>query len=369
MRISDRYLGRQVFNGTIMAVVLLCIILIMGILFQEIRELLVKYQAPPLLLLKFLLYSLPYPLMFALPLGFLATVLLVIGRLSTQNELVGFRTSGASLIRLSAPIFALGLFFSIVCWFLAGVFSPMAKLNSRKLIDESLKNDPLSLLATRSETKLPGFQAFVTQKDGKTLQGFHLYQLSDDKRNPKPETYVYATSVDLELDDTDGDEIDDNFILSFKDAFIEEINPKASKSGSNFITASTAKPWPLAFPSLRIPDKPSYRTNFKLFSQLRQPQTKEEFNSLFTELQKRHALALACLSFAFIGIPLGISSQRRETVSGLVTALIVALVYFVLLLTAENFENQPAICSLMMWLPNLLCIILGVFLLRRASRQ
>lgn len=364
VRISDRYLGRQIFSGTIMAVVLLCVVLIMGILFNEIRELLVKFQAPPKLLAQFMLYSLPYPLMFALPLGFLATVLLVVGRLSSGNELVGFRTSGTSLIRLSAPIFALGLFFSIVCWFLSGVLSPLAKLNSRTLIDQALKQDPLSLLASRSETKLPGFQAFVTEKDDKTLKGFHLYRLSDDERNPVPETYVYATSVDLEVD-----EEAQNFILSFQDAFIEEIIPAEEGGGSKFITASTAEPWPLAFPSNKIPDKTSYRTNFRLFREVGEPLSRVEKNSVLTELQKRHALSLACFSFAFIGIPLGITSRRRETASGLVTALIVALIYFVLLLTAESFEDQPVICSTMMWLPNILCLTLGGHLLRRASRR
>lgn len=361
MRISDRYLGRQVFNGTIMAVVLLCVVLIMGILFNEIRDLLVKYQAPPKLLAQFMLYSMPYPLMFALPLGFLTTVLLVVGRLSSQNELVGFRTSGSSLIRLTAPIFILGFFFSIVCWFLAGVLSPMAKLNSRTLIDQALKQDPLSLLASRSETNLPDIQAFVTEKDGKSLKGLHLYRLSDDERNPVPVNYVYGTSVSLEVD-----EVAKNFIFSFEDAFIEETIP--GEIGRS-ITASTAEPWPLAFPSNKIPDKPSYRTNFRLFREVGLPLTRKKKNSVLTELQKRHALSLACFSFAFIGIPLGITSRRRETVSGLVTALIVALIYFVMLLTAENFEDNPAICSTMMWLPNILCLIIGAHLLRRASRR
>ena len=348
-----------------MGVVLLCVVLIMGILFQEIRDLLVTYKAPPALLAKFMLYSLPYPLMFALPVGFLTTVLLVIGRLSSQNELVGFRTSGASLIRLTAPIFVLAIFFSIVCWFMAGVLSPMAKLNSRVAIFQALEQDPQLLLASGSETKQPDFQFFVTEKeDDSTLKGFHLYQLSKDRRNPAPETYIYARSVDLEVDNDIK-----SFILSFQGAFIEEIAPIKDGGASKFITASTAEPWPLAFPSKDIPDKPSYRTNFKLLEQLSQPQSQADRNRIITELQKRNALALACFSFAFIGIPLGITSRRRETVSGLVTALIVALVYFVLLLTAENFEDQPVLCSTMMWLPNILCLVIGLHLFRRASKR
>lgn len=348
-----------------MGVVLLCVVLIMGILFQEIRDLLVTRKAPPILVAKFMLYSLPYPLMFALPVGFLTTVLLVIGRLSSQNELVGFRTSGASLIRLTTPIFVLGFFFSVICWFMAGVLSPMAKLNSRVVIFKAVEENPQVLLAPGSETTQPEFQFFITEKENDTtLKSFHLYQLSKAKRNPVPETYIYARSVDLETDESIK-----GFILSFQGAFIEEIAPIKDNGASKFITASTAEPWPLAFPSKDIPDKPSYRTNFKLFKQLGQPLSQSKRNGILTELQKRHALCLACFSFAFIGIPLGITSRRRETVSGLVTALIVALIYFVLLLTAENFEDQPLLCSTMMWLPNILCLTIGTHLLRRASKR
>lgn len=363
MRISDRYLAKKVFFGTIMAVVLLSVVLIMGLLFREIRELLVKYQAPPMLVAKSMLYSLPSPLMFALPLGFLTTVLLTIGRLSSQNELVGFRTSGTSLIRVTAPIFALGFFFSIVCWFLAGVASPVAKLNTRKLIHTALKQDPIALLASGEEAKLPGFQVFVTDKEDNMLHGFHLYSLSDDEKNPIPETYVYATEVGLEVDH----EIK-SFILSFQDAFIEELVPLSEGTQGNFITASTAEPWPLAFPSKDIPDKTSYRTNFRLFRELGEPLEQIELNSILTELQKRHALSLACFSFAFIGIPLGITARRRESSSGLVIALGIAIAYFVMLLMAENFEGNNILCSTMMWLPNVLCFILGSFLLRRAGK-
>lgn len=365
MRISDRYLGHQVFTGTILSVVLLCVVLVMGTLFQEIRELLVRYQAPPGLVAKFMLYSMPYPLMFALPWGFLVTVLLTFGRLSTQNELVGFRTSGVSLIRLAMPVFGLALFFCVVCWFLAGIFSPKAKLNSRKLIDVALKQDPVSLLASNSETKLPGFQAFVTSKDGNTLQGFHLYTLSSTERDAVPENYVYAESVDLEVDLANS-----QFNLSFKDAFIEEIPAKESGEPSQPFTSSTAEPWPVAFPSKGIPDKPSYRSNFELFAEAsRGFEFVQRKNAVLTEIQKRHALSLACLSFAFIGIPLGITSRRRETSSGLVISLVVAGLYFAFLLLAENFEEQPVVCSLMLWLPNVLCIAVGVHLLKRASAR
>ena len=87
------------------------------------------------------------------------------------------------------------------------------------------------------------------------------------------------------------------------------------------------------------------------------------------ELQKRHALSLACLSFAFIGIPLGITSQRRESSSGLIVSLIVIGLYFTTILIAEDLDEQPWLCALTMWLPNIVCISLGIHLMRHASRR
>lgn len=364
MRRSDLYLGRQVFSGTVMAVILLSVVLLMGVVFKEIRELLVRYQAPPKLIAQFLLYSLPYPLMFTLPWGFLATVLLTFSRLSSQNELVGFRTSGVSLIRLSLPVFTLGLFFSLICWFLAGELSPLSKRYTYRLPETALEQDPIALLKPNAvQTRLPGHRLFVTGKDGNQLKGFHLYQLSEDSRDALPETYVYAKSVKLAVDRTEN-----QFLLSFADAFIER-QPEPGDT-PEVITASTAEPWPIGLPSAgQRRQKVSHQSNRTLFSQLGNQDTEEDQSSILLELQKRHALSLACLSFAFIGIPLGITSQRRENTSGLIISIIIAGLYFASLSLAENFEETPLLSTSLMWLPNLACIALGVVLLRRASHR
>lgn len=345
-----------------MAVVVLCLVLIMGILQRDIRELLVQYQAPMSLLVRFLVYTLPYPLMFAIPTGFFATVLMVFSRLSNHNELVGFRASGTGLMRLAAPVFILGFAFTIICLLISGWASPIAKRNARVLIDSTLKQDPLSLLASNSETKLPNVQAFVTEKTDDTLIRFHLYQLSDDKENPIPLNYIYASEVGLEVDRSQ-----DEFILSFQQALMEELTEDDSTPPRVF-TASTAEPWPLAFPSQEIPDKPGYRTTFDLIQLLASKLPEEKRNAILTEIQKRFALSLACLSFAFIAVPLGMSKSRRDSANaGLITGIFVVKGYFILLIIGESLEDIPALSISLMWLPNILCIIFGCLLIRKTS--
>ena len=101
MRIADRYIGWQVLYGTIFGVSLLTVVLVLGQLFRKIRPLLVEQAAPLELMGQFILLIIPFTLMFTLPWGFLASTLLSFGRLSSNNELLGLRMAGMSLMRVS----------------------------------------------------------------------------------------------------------------------------------------------------------------------------------------------------------------------------------------------------------------------------
>jgi lipopolysaccharide export LptBFGC system permease protein LptF len=86
MRISDIYIGRQVLLGTLTAVLVLSLVLVLGNLFKQIHPLLVDQKAPLSLVLRFVLNVLPFSLMFTVPWGFLSAVLLVFGRMSSDQE-------------------------------------------------------------------------------------------------------------------------------------------------------------------------------------------------------------------------------------------------------------------------------------------
>ena len=251
---------------------------------------------------------------------------------------------------------------------------------STKRLERSVLTDPVSLLSVGTEAKIPGSKILVTSKEGSTLNGFHLYSLSSSERDAVPETYVYAESVSLQVDN-------DNhlFNLSFDNAFIEQIfRGEDEDSATHPIVASTAEPWPVPFPSGKISDRPSHHSTPALLREMIHGREEDKVETsdpeilaerkkrvikVHRELQKRHALSLACLSFAFIGIPLGITSQRRESSSGLIVSLIVIGLYFTTILIAEDLDEQPWLCALTMWLPNIVCISLGIHLMRRASRR
>jgi lipopolysaccharide export system permease protein len=74
---------------------------------------------------------------------------------------------------------------------------------------------------------------------------------------------------------------------------------------------------------------------------------------------------MACLAFAFIAVPLGLGGRRRDTSGGLVFSLLIGTGYFLVTMLAEQFKTQTG-ATAMLWAPNVACVLLGLFLFRRA---
>ena len=204
MRISDRYIGKQVLLGTLYAVLVLGLVLVLGNLFKKIQPLLVDQKAPLELVLRFVISVLPLSLMYTVPWGFLSAVLLVFGRLSSHQEITSFRVAGVSLVRLSAPVFVIGALLSARSLWLNINVVPHSKATSLQLIYEQASRDPKSLLkpgvvqgnfrSTGNETQ----KILIEGRSGEWVEGFHFYQLPAGDGDL---TYVHASRAALTVDE------------------------------------------------------------------------------------------------------------------------------------------------------------------------
>lgn len=364
MRIADRYIGRQILFGTVFGVGLLTVVLVLSQIFKEIRPYLVEQGAPLSLLGQFVLLILPFSLMFTLPWGFLASVLLSFGRLSSHNELVSLRMAGQSLFRVALPALCVGLFFSGLTYWLNGTVAPRAQAALRALPYEAAKRDPKVFLNPGVvQAQFPDQKVYVEKREGDTLHGFHIYQLSDEDRDATPISYVHADTVQLEVLLEE-----EQFRLTLGDAFIET----GKEDGSvELASATQAEPWFIDFSrSGKNKFRPDSLTNREMSVLLNSPGSlpEEDSKELVVELNKRRSLSFACLSFALIGIPLGITARRKETSTGLILSLVVAAAYFSGMLFTNQIDDAPAgVIVTVLWLPNLVCLLLGIWLFHRAS--
>ncbi|MDX1680925.1 MAG: LptF/LptG family permease, partial [Akkermansiaceae bacterium] len=82
-------------------------------------------------------------------------------------------------------------------------------------------------------------------------------------------------------------------------------------------------------------------------------------------MTKRYSFSMACLAFAFIAVPLGLTSRRAETSRGLIISLMIAVAYFLTMEMSEQINNHR-VASVMLWVPNLICIGLGMWFFLKA---
>jgi lipopolysaccharide export system permease protein len=86
---------------------------------------------------------------------------------------------------------------------------------------------------------------------------------------------------------------------------------------------------------------------------------------LRSEITRRYSFSMASLAFAFIAVPLGLAARRRDTSSGLIFSLLIGTGYFLVTVFADQFKSEAAVTA-MLWAPNAVCVLLGLFLFHRA---
>ncbi len=366
MRISDRYIGKQVLLGTLYAVLVLGIVLGLGNLFRQIKPLLVDQKAPLELVLRFVLSVLPLSLMYTIPWGFLSAVLLVFGRLSSNQEITAFRVAGLSLLRLSAPVFGIGLLLSGLSLWLNLNVVPSSRSVAQQLIYEQATRDPGSLLkpgVVQGDFKGDGEgiqKMLIEGKNGDWLEGFHLHILPAPKTVDGDETYVHAARAALSVD-----RLKSQLRLKLEDAYFETRNAQGRVD-----MAFAKKAEPLVI-DLKNPQHRKVRMNAMSNEQIRDEiahnaqLTEQRKVFMQTEITSRFSFSLACFAFAFVAVPLGLQARRQDSSHGLMLSLLIGAGYFVFAMLADHFETNLG-ATLVLWTPNVACVVLGLWLFRRA---
>jgi len=123
MRILDRYLIKGFFHSLFLSVVCLLGIYVIVEFFEKIDDV-VKRGIASIIMLKYLFYSLPKIFFQILPVAFLIAVLLILGLMSRNGELMAIKASGISLYRVTSVLLAIALIFSVVTFICQEVILP-----------------------------------------------------------------------------------------------------------------------------------------------------------------------------------------------------------------------------------------------------
>jgi len=375
-RIFDRYLGRQVATATLIGVTLLSGVMVLGNVYKKLDELLGNTDLPISVILEFVTLVIPFSLIFTIPWAFLTAILLVFGRLSADNELVSLRMTGMSMTRICAPVFALAIVLSGICLWVNVSLAPAAKDRMKRLFYQVAVKNPETLFQDGQVLeRVPGYRIFTGKRNDKSLTDLHIIKLG---YGGSVGSYIHAKTGQIVTQEGKLD-----FTMQLQDVGIEHL-PDPSPTGE----IMAPKPmrlseFPIEFPLSEM-QKDVVRVNASMKSTSALAEEVRTWKDSFTgeqltdvtrslsltELHKRYSFSLACFTFALVGIPLGVTAQRRETSSGFALSLATATVYLVFIILADTLNDSPAAMPhIIMWIPNVLFLGMGGWLFYRLSRK
>ena len=386
MKIIDRYVGWQVLTSAAFAVAVLSVVLVLGNVFKQLLDLLVKSDVPLEFILSFIAYILPFSLTFTIPWGFLTAVLLAFGKMSAENELIALKSNGVSIPRICAPVGVLALVFVGICLWINLEVAPRAQKRMKEAVFNIATSNPMAMFAgDKVIEEFPGKKIYVERKEteveraerirvaaergeetekGIVLFNLLVYELSPDL---KPMSVMYARRGSLETDLENK-----QMLMHLKDARFEKRDEDQPddliKIKQGILMEATT--FPISLQELYEKNKKREGISGMPIEDLIHKLDAGATSALKTEVSKRFSFSLASLAFALIGVPLAITAHRRETSIGFGLSLIIAFVYFFIIIMVDTVRNNPKWHpELLIWSPNVLFIGLGAWMFYRLSRK
>jgi LPS export ABC transporter permease LptF len=369
MKILDRYVSAQVLGTVTWAISLLTMILVLGNVLRDLLSLLISHQVPVTYILTFIAYLLPFSMTYSIPWGVLVAVLLVFGRLSSDNELVALRANGVGMLRICLPVFGIAFVFLCICLWINLYAAPIAEVKLRSAVFDLASSDPLALFGSDEVIdQFPNRKIYVGKKEGSNLHDLYIFEMNDQSL---PMRVINARRGTLEVDKKN-----EQILLHVYDARYEERDknsPDDLKKMRHGITMREGV-MPISLEELlkkaRSRQRPNELTLDQLQGALEQSKSKSDDAALKTEASKRFSNAVAVFTFVLIGIPLAITAQRKETSVGIALSLVVAFSYFICIVLTDNVKHKPDLHpEFLIWLPNFVYLMLGGTLFVRLARR
>ena len=315
------------------------------------------------------LLSIPWIVVLTVPMAFLLGVLIGIGRLSGDSELVALRACGVGPGPIYRPTLAAAAILSVGVFLFYNLVLPRANEALTRSMARVAATSVVNLVQPRTfREPRPGVTLFFDRvgADNRSFEGVFL-RLGDDSRISR---IVVARKGALALEEG-------KLWLDLYSSVVHEVDledPTHYRTNSNEFQRILFSEDIEATAQARVSYEKGLRAQslgelLKTERRVRDV-SPERHRLTLVEIHKKFAIPFACFAFAVIGIPLAETSRRGGRGSGFAPSLASLVVYYVLLSNGETWSEEgkldPAVA---MWLPNALLIALGVFASRRAGRE
>ena len=357
MRLLDRYIAREVASHALLGLAVFTFVLFIPQLVR-LMDLVVRHSGGAGSVALLFLCILPPVLIFAIPMAVLVGVLIGLGRLSADSEIVALHACGISLRRLLLPIGFVALGCSFVTLLITFWLSPLSVRTLHHLQDQILSSQaPFAVQPRVFDERFPGWVLYVQDVSAAATRWRDVFLASSGSARASSITAAKdalvlsgpaKNEIEIQLGagsthEYDPDRPDRYNVTTFGETAIP-IEVSASASGAGNVAVSDAEKF---LPALLSARGPAWR-------------------DAHLEIQRRIAFPAACLVFALLGIPIGVRPRRGGRAAGMILTLVLIGGYYFVFVTGDHFARQGAVSPwLGIWAANIVAAIAGFAFLRR----
>jgi LPS export ABC transporter permease LptG len=363
--ILDEYVMGGFLRNFVLVMVVMVVLFLIFTFFELIGDI-VRYRTPLVTVSDYLLNLIPFILYNVTPLCSLVAVLITFGALNRSSELTAMKSTGTSLYRIVAPVLLVAAVLSAALFVFDESYLPAANRRQEALLS-TIKGKPAQTFLRPDRKWISG----QTSGTGEPTRIFY-YQFFDPDRNEfanltvfefQPGTFnltrrIFAQSATWD-DRVNRWDFDNGWQRTF-----------AGDSVNTYRTFTTE-----TFPEIheqpayfKKEDRPSQEMSYteldSYIGDLRQ--SGFDTTHLRVQLNRKLAYPLITLVMAILAVPFALYAGKRGSLAGIGTAILLAMVYWVLAAVFENLGNVNSLPAVLAaWSPDILFAIAGSYLLLR----
>ena len=372
----DKWLIAQLIPPLIFSISAFTVVsLSVGVMFDLIRKI-VEFGLPFGLALKILFFKLPGFLVLSFPMSVLLSTLLTYGKLSSNSELLALRSVGIKTSRFVAPALIVSIFMTGITFFFNNSLVPY----SNKLAEISMRDGlgKSTIIERGNDVFFPGYGSLIDPKTNKPSErNTYLTQIFFSR--------VVENKIMKNVTLLDFSRIGNKQVLSAESASFDKENLRwIFKNGKIIYFSSDAQTsiinfktyfYPLGDGPLKVSEIQKDANDMTVAEAIAAKNIYEnagnvkDARKMKVRIQEKFTLPFACLVFGLIGSSLGSKPNLRSSRGqGFGLSVILILIYYVISFLFSSLGVKGLLSPILAaWMPVLISLGVGIYLLRKSS--
>ncbi|MFI5057632.1 MAG: LPS export ABC transporter permease LptF [Candidatus Acidiferrales bacterium] len=359
MRILDRYIVREVFRHAFLGLVVFTFVFFVPQLVR-LMELFVRHTGSGEQILKLFACLFPGVLTFTVPMATLIGVLLGLGRMSADSEIIALTALGIGRRRILLPVGVLAAVGASVTLAMTIWLGPLA-LHTFRAIEADLVATQISLQVQPRvfDERFPRMVLYVNDVSATGTQWHGVFLADASGENGSRLTLAENAIVIAEPKQG-------KLELHLQGGTTHELSREDPDHYS--VTAFGQSDWPIEVSGL-VPAQHRQLVNPERSVRDLLADKGGGWREARVELHRRFAFPAACFVFALVGVPLGAQPRRGGRAAGSIIAVLLIATYYLLFVTGAGFAREGTLTpAIGIWMADALLAAFGIMLLPRMEQ-